>query len=413
MILGSIACYVYSGTIEKFVKEILVGHEDVLYVLKYMINNLKFSRGNIHDYIAVLCTIVAAVVVLYYTLQDTHREGIPHRKVIAYFIGSASIPTLFFIQLIMTGLMSLHFVEDRYVLLLGFSAATFFLQFIILYVIILSSTSSFCRQCIKKTEYDQFHYLMKYSVENKQYVWNYFVHHMPQVLAGEEMIFDKAISVSSLLSVPLDYKKSERIERDEKSNNKWKVFTYEYYFRNVLMSFEQLASSREDSNQIFETIYEFVECLQNNKDIDINDRLLVISAILNAAQTSGIMKAEAFCCHIINNIGNERADEYDWHKKLIFLYLLYLDHLFRTEEEKVQINELLTIDGIKELEFVNDDIYTEFWCIWTTQSDLPWERSIDYLIMALEGLLGIRGVSTVIDFYHYIINRDKEEFKCE
>ena len=364
---------------------------------------VKSSSSHMYNYISVSCTIVAAIVVLYYTLQDTHREGIPHRKIVAYSVGSAAIPVAFFIQLIMVGIMTVFMNPEQYILLVGFSVSTFILQIFILVTIILSSTSVFCRKRIKKTEYTQFCYLMKYTIDNKDYVWNYFVHHMPQVLAGDDMIYDKAITFHSLLSIPLDYKK--RNERCD--SQKWKTITYEYYFRNIVMSFEQLMQSKEDSNQIFETIYEFIADLINDKGIEAEGKLLVLSAIMNAALTSGILRAEAFCCHILNCFDCKKDAEF--RHKLIFLYLLFLDHLYRTESEKVCLQELITIDGICDLNFVQEDIYAEFWCIWTTQSDLPWESSIVYLMMALDGLYGTKGTSSVMDFYYYTVARIREK----
>lgn len=41
------------------------------------------SSESLYNYIFTFSTVVAAVVVLYYTLQDSYREGIPHRKVVA------------------------------------------------------------------------------------------------------------------------------------------------------------------------------------------------------------------------------------------------------------------------------------------------------------------------------------------
>lgn len=395
--VGEIYYVAFASMLQSF----LCDFSQLLKLLSHVNILLENSRENLCEYIYTLSTVTAAVVVLYYTLQDNHREGIPHRKVVAYFAGSWTIGLLFFFENITLILLSV-FSSSRG--LFGLIAGTLILQAGILIIIILSSSSGFCRWSIKRTEYRQFCYLMKYMITDRQYVWNYLVHHMPQVIAGDDMMFDKAVLVSKLLDVPITYSKKIRQKQDENPSErrKWRVLIYEFYFRNLLMSFEQLTESSEDCNQMFETVYEFLETLDPDNDLlDKEDYLLVISAVLNAAQVSRLVRGEAFCCHVLNKC----ISDVGLRSKQIFLYLLFLDHLHRTEAEKVQMKELDTIDGLKGLNFVPEDIYAEFWYIWAEQSDIPLKNSIKYLDYALKGLKGKKGASMVMDYYMYIIGR--------
>lgn len=362
---------------------------------------LENSRESLCEYIYTLSTVTAAVVVLYYTLQDNHREGVPHRKVVAYFTGSWTIALLFFFENILLILISVLSSGSG---IFGLMAAALVLQGSILLMIVLSSSSDFCRWNVKRTEYKQFCYMMKYTVKDRQYVWNYLVHHMPQVIAGDDMMFDKAVLVSKLLDVPITYNRKVRQKQEETpaKKRKWKVLVYEFYFRNLLMSFERLEESSEDCNQMFETIYEFLGNLnQENVFLKEEDRLLVISAFLNAAQVSRLSRGEAFCCHVLNKC----IFDVELRRKQFFIYLLFWDYLYRTEVEKVQMKELNTIEGIKNWKFIMEDIYKEFWYIWAMQSDIPLESSIKYLDHALRGLEGERGASVAVDYYMYVIGR--------
>lgn len=390
----------YAGFVYNL-KAFLCDEPQLVNLLRHINLLLKNSRENICGYIYTLSTVTAAVVVLYYTLQDNHREGIPHRKVVAYFAGSWTIALLFLFENIALIVMSIF---SSGLGLYGLIAGTLTLQASILIIIVLSSSSDFCRWNVKRTEYRQFCYLMKYTVTDRQYVWNHLVHHMPQVIAGDDMMFDKAVLVSKLLHVPILYNKKIRQKQDETpaEKRKWKVLVYEFYFRNLLMSFERLTESSEDCNQMFETIYEFLEQLnEKNNLMKEEDCLLVISAILNAAQVSRLSRGEAFCCHVLNKC----IYDIEVKRKQFFIYLLFLDHLYRTEVEKVQMKELSTIEGIKNLKFAMEDMYVEFWYIWAAQSDIPLKNSIKYLDYALKGLEGKKGASVVMDYYMHIIGR--------
>jgi len=349
--------------------------------------------------------VVAAVVVLYYTLQDSYREGIPHRRVVVYFVGSWTIGTLFCFENICLIIMSIVHMGERHIFLYGAMLSTLTSQFFILFIIILSSSSDFCRLYVKRAEYRQFCYLMDYPVGDSRYVWNYFVHHMPQVVAGDDMMTDKAVLVHKLLDVPLKYKRRHRKEKDRDidKRRKWLLLSYEFYFHNLIMTFVQISGNEEECNQIFMTLYEFVSKIPKTDEYFTDqDYLLIVSAVLNAAQVSSLPKSDAFCYHILNHCILQEENR----NCQICLYLLFLDHLFRTEAEKVQIKDLHTILGIEQVRFEEKDkeTYIDFWVIWSTQSNISHKNSIRYLEEALRGLSREKGFSAVMDFCMRSIN---------
>lgn len=188
----------------------------------------------------------------------------------------------------------------------------------------------------------------------------------------------------------------------------WRRLAYEYYFLNLLMTMEQLKDKKENIDQIFLTLYGFLEnyekIYQQSKNKDKLDYLTVVSAILNAVLVSGISKGESFCNYVLN----EYIHDQELRSYQIFAYILFYDYLYRTEQKKAKMKEISGIKGISKLQFYRDNIYGQLWFLWSAQSNLPRDSSICYLGKALAGLEGERGVSVVIDYF-YRVQLDEEK----
>ena len=364
------------------------------------LSDIKNRVPELYNYLLTFSTVIAAVAVLYYTIQDHHRDGVAHRKVVAYIFGSAFIPGLLLEE--NAGIILLvMYKQDSSWTYCGMIISLLFLQCSIFFVIIFSATSFFCQISIWYTEFKQFKYLMDYKITDRKYVWNYLPQHMVQVVAGDDMTFDKAMLIRMLLDIPNQYKEKKlKRKYNGESSEKWGMVAYEYYFLNLLLVLEQVAGKQESLNQIFLTLYEFLDRQEekyrkSGSSVKL-DYLVVVSAILNAVLSSGVPKAEEFCNHVMNDcIRDEELRRYQ-----IFSYILFLHHLFQTDPDKVQMNKVFQIREIGELQFEADEIYGLLWMIWSAQSDISYEHSIAYLGDAMAGLQGKAGVSPVMDYFY-------------
>lgn len=353
-----------------------------------------------YNYLLTFSTVIAAVVVLYYTIQDNHREGAAHRKVVAYIFGSGFIPALLLAENVGILLLVLYQCDTSW-MYCGMIISVLVLQCSIFLVIILSATSFFGQYSIRHTELKQFGFLMEYQITDRKYVWNYLAQHMVQAAAGDDMIFDKAILIRMLLDVPNQYK-AQRLKKNRNAVvvEKWRGVAYEYYYLNLLLVLEQFSNRQESLNQIFLTLYEFLDMqekkYQESGGSEKLDYLVTASAVLNAVLVSGIPKAEEFCNHVLN----ECIQNQDLRTFQIFSYILFLCHLFLTEPNKVQMKRVFQIRGIREVQFTADEVYGWLWMIWSAQSDISFESSIESLGNALTGLQGRKGISSVVDYFY-------------
>lgn len=363
------------------------------YILKYL-RILKCSESGLWNYTNTMSTVIAAVVILYYTLQDNHREGIPHRTVVAYFLGVWGIPVFFALELLGMLFLQMKVILGEYIFY-GMLSSVILLQLSIIAIILLTSSSRVCRALICKAEYRQLENYFKYEVDKQEYIWNYFIRHMGQVVSGDDMISDKTTLIGQLLKVPLRYKEKIREAWREDANQEepWKDMLYEYFFMNMLITFEAVKDKPEEVSQIFSTLYEFVDyCSERCNDEDDKtgasegsllkmDYILILSAIMNAALTSGLEKANDFCHGILN----QKVKKDIWNS-VVTLYILYLVFLNCVEDRKEQAYKFEAIQDLHVYEFKEERLCRECWFLWKKNNNLPVDRSIQYLENALAAM---------------------------
>lgn len=186
----------------------LFGYLDDMHYLSIPLYKKFFTEQVIirfREYLFTFSTITAAILVLYYTIQDNHREGIPHKKVVAYIFGSRTLPILLFAENM--GMMLIVFIKkDTESLYAGAMLSVLIQQCCIVFIVIFSSSNFFCQHSIKYAESKQFKCLMKYRLTDRKYIWNYLIQHMSYVMAGDDMIFDKVYLIRQLLDIPVNYR---------------------------------------------------------------------------------------------------------------------------------------------------------------------------------------------------------------
>ena len=79
--------------------------------MHFVILILTNVLDNIYNLIISYNAILAAAVILFYSVMDNRKEGIPHRRIMSFAFGSKSVPALFLISLI---LVPVGFIMNKY-----------------------------------------------------------------------------------------------------------------------------------------------------------------------------------------------------------------------------------------------------------------------------------------------------------
>lgn len=377
-----------------------------------------------------LGTILAAVVVLHYSMQDSKREGIPRRTITAYQYGSYTIPVLFFWQMIcLFGLTALLMFDLPNCLYAGLLYVGIIQVWIIMIIV---KTSSFHRNCniIYKTEKTQFIWLLRYdNIADRQYIWSYLIHHMEQVMAGDGMLFERVEIIRKLLEVPDNVRKKCIIRcRGACRKERWRQVTHEYLFGNLRATIARLQPESEDAffNVLLRFLSEMgrqmagIECTKGEKKAKESrtkrniamemSYLTIAAAVMLSVVYSGLARAGVFCVHALNEAPvSERL-----RSRLLFLYLLSLEFVYRTGSARpfaLDFEDIRDFDKAWERQEMEESeiygYYLPYWIVWSLETGIPMERSLRYYRNAVKALLG-KGKRSVLMSYVYWMKGTKD-----
>ena len=398
-------------------KEKFLMCEYIRYFFKYLISVcgeeafelIKAGSANYCNLVMTLDTILAAAVIFFYSVQDSRREGIPHRIIMGYAFGPFTVPGLFFLTIVLLPiiyiLLALEWNWTLCILLLY----TYGIQMIILGLILMSTSYQYSIHAVCNVEIRQFRVLDEIDKREKvtgkdgtvsifqdaSFIWTYLLHHMEQVAVSDDSTSEKMRLARRILRVPyyraeirtwdevLDFlferRKNSKLCLDQmkmKTNSLKR--TYSFYYQNILVLFQNIRQEERthERNMMYMVLYEFIEELArlyrnavSEKEIDNDSRekyqntyLMTISGIMNGVLDSNVVEAEAFCNYVLNNIeydeeheeGNETEDakeeavnyNEEW-KQQIDLYVLFQEFLYRTNPDAIKLND---INGIYKLE---------------------------------------------------------------
>lgn len=414
-------------------------------------NGFKQTRlEQCFDIIMTLDTILAAAVIFYYSVQDNRKEGIPHRTIMAYTVGSFTIPVLLISIMVMMAinfwLISMHYVISAWVGL-GF---TFITQIIIIVWILLSTSCQYSIYAIRNAEIKQFQRLaekLDKGVNNTpSYMWTHFLHHLEQVVLSDELIADKLILIRSLLRTPYYQKKLsfskwvvEMIIKDfgiKRNLNKEiniqslalnpLTSVYIFYYENLVAFFGHINKKEdmEERNKIYLVLYEFMRELKNtyvkavNQDNIVDTTannyrdtyLMVMSGIINAILNSNLDDGEYVCNYIFNEI----VDRGVWEVQ-ISLYFLFHEYLWQTNSEAVKLNNLIQIVGLEEWNGLSEyrEVYERFWDIWMEFDTSSPKGNFRYFIAAYRTLNGEKYESGIMLYIRLVIQEIKRLYGYE
>lgn len=412
---------IYTG--QEVIKDFITGKNNDLYDnIRELKNKLLNDMDTYRDLVMTLNTILTAVVIFYYSVQESRRGGIPHRTILAYTIGSFTIPVLFVNTLV---LLPLCYIAGSFswnwtaCLCISF---IYIMQMVIMISILASTSFQFSVYAIRKAETRQFLMLDKIEDQNEllkkegifkakaecnpTYIWTYMRHHLVDVIVSTELSVDKLLIAEKILRVPYYLKKNELSEKKLKCNKIKKL--YEFYYENVLRAFKRLDQPKESEfrNEMYLILYDFLEELSNTyksliaREGEIeavkNNYLITVSGITNAVLYSNVDESEAFCNYVLNNIICETA----WNQQ-ISLYILFQEYLFRTNETAIRLANINSLENI--VRWTNDvaqnqQLYETFWSVWIEYTTILPNVAWRYFYEAIRALDGKGNITSPVAY---------------
>ena len=368
--------------------------------LLFFASALVNALDDIYNLVISYNAILAAAVILFYSVMDNRKEGIPHRRIMSFAFGSKSIPTLFMVSMMLVpvgyvlNLLSLHYLS--FIILV----IVFIYQIVIICAVLLSTSYSYCLACIIEMEKLQFDYILRYHNEIKEkgiYVQTIFTRYIDIAMLSNELISDKMDLVRHILDIPL-------------ARTDWQSVSvatlYHFYYDNLEKTFSFFMGSHvSDVNILLDVLCEFVDrwkkesidsIVVGEQDRDtgmIAQVLAVLSAFWNVTLVNHVEGAELFNITLLNKVEKRYGEA-------MTLYFLAQEFVIRRDESAVQIKYPDYIRNLRNWKYDEDrDIgfcYT-FWEIWSEGTPLQ-EISQIYLYNALDTLSGAQSRSLPISF---------------
>lgn len=329
-------------------------------------------------------TMLAAVVIFYYSVTENKCLGVPYRRLIAYTVGSLTIPILFMVTLLLTVFMVIArympwkhtmYVCAIYILLL---------QTCMIVEILRSTSYDYGKRVICREERKNYGKKME-SGANCSMIWVYFTGRLEQAIHSDEIIQDKKELLEEFLRIPFQTKKG----RFSRKNFCQKVFEgkeewekiYQFYFSNISSAFQNLDGGEKgiERNELHLCIGGFLkelyECLEKFADSTQDDRKkevnvvyhMVLSGIMNGMIYSDAEDAAVFCDYIFSECIPDELSTLQ-----LCLYVLFQEVMYMLDKEPKK--RQLRIKKLTEWKFIKTDedisICADFWDIWVRVFDI-------------------------------------------
>lgn len=324
--------------------------------------------GDFYGLTLALSSVVATVVVFFYTILDGRRMGVENRRIVAYRVGAYTVPVLFALTLVLLFLACFLKYAGCTVEALINSIYVFVLEMFIIVEILKATSFRKNVGVIRKVEEEQLELTAK---EGNFDLWIYMVHHMELIAAAENIFLEKSELTRELLRVPFNVE-----EEYKKDPLRWKEVIYQYYYMN-LTGFLGRVGERGELEQAYEILYQFAEELQDRVregSVREEECLLINSAILNAALDDSVVREGAFCAQFISRcVGGDMRD------RQIVLFFLFHELMYRNNIIAVNDAVVRSLRLSKEMECVLRDMgecCVEFWEVWTLPYALSEETSV-------------------------------------
>lgn len=320
-------------------------------------------------------SVLAAIVIFFYSVQDSKKVGIPNRTILTYSFGSFAVPLFFIMAMCLLPFTLLLLNFNMIIVSIITLAIVFGLQMLIVVIILISTSYKFSYDIICNVEVKCYKKLCEkssYNAKSKKFLkTNYAnsLYHFEQIIMSDELTTIKMGLIKRLLCVPFYDKKRVRIKEICKKGNVYNgnvekkcleqndlFVIYKFYYENLFSAMEYLSKKENniERNKVYLVLYELLEEIKETYEKTTKSEkikknyLMTVSGILNAVLDSDAMDKEAFS----NYVFNECIEDMEIWREQIGLYFLFQEYLYRTHIErneicqKIKLDKLLNIRGI-------------------------------------------------------------------
>lgn len=366
------------------------------------------ASETVRDMLIAYSTMLAAVVIFYYSVTENKRLGVPYRRLIAYTVGPFTIPVLFVVTLLLTVFVVVAqpmswkyttYVCAIYILLLQTC----------MIVLILSSTSyEYGKRLICWVEKNDYRKKVNFEL-NGSISREYYAGHLEQALHSDEIIGDKKEFLQEFLRIPFQRKTwkklSYKYSRSEVITGEESEKIYQFYFYNTSASFQNMDGEEKqiERNELYLCIGSFLKELCSwlrdgqdcNKDKKEDVYHTVLSGIINGMVYSEVEDKDMFCDYIFSEcIPDGELSIRQLHLCVLFQEVM---NMFdeRLERRLLRIRKLMEW---KILKINEDDIlfYANFWDIWVKIFRVSQVEKLRHFEMAMQTMTGRSNKSQVI-----------------
>lgn len=342
-----------------------------------MIEIMQNNFDDLYNLATSLSSISGAVVILFYSVMDNRKEGIPHRRVMAFSFGSHSVPVLFIISIFLLLFGYISGITEHLYLSSFIWIYIMAMQFLIIYRILRSTSYEFCINKIQEMEMSQLITYLDNEDEARKIGRSldpYFIHYIDIAMSSGEITYEKIELTRKIFEIPFLMKEEGR----DLSVSQ----LYHFYHENLEIACKHLSDNSLNSlyNYLFELVYKWISNYENEDKI-----YAVISAIWNSVLISSIEGAESFCIELLNKI---MQTKHLHQEKVITLYFMSLEYAFRRDEKNLRKQHLERINGFYDWNFNierDSDMCRTHWEIWMEHVSLR-NSAQEYLNDALDTL---------------------------
>lgn len=374
-----------------------------VYTVKKIVKNILASwAGILLSYNGIL----AATLILFYSIKDNKKDGIPNRRIMAFAYGSHTAPILFGVSMIFMPIYYLFWHIELYFIAMFLILYISILQLTIMNMILKSTSHMFHNEQIKKIEKEQ----LRFIIENKKTInkygipiWTYFTRYMSEALSSVDLLSDQIVLVREILFIPFEgiisVKKSKKPKRHKQS--KYISFSpndyYYFYYNNLSASFKKLSNDQNLTRAtLIDTVKDFITKLliyylesfdtdTGNLKIEENTVPVVVSSVIKSLyETSwNYHDPEMDSIEIINQLISiiniyikegkaEKINTYEFKRKLLLEYVLFQGYL----ESKQSGNTIKHLDYLNEISLLRfnrlspneQKLCFEIWDYWAGDS---------------------------------------------
>ena len=368
-------------------------------------NVLWQSSETMSDIIVTYSTVLAAIVVFFYSMIDKKRLGVPYRRLISYTIGSRTIPVLFMTALLLTIVMKIVWCFSMKYTVFMCMGYIFMIQIFVIIQILASTSYRHCKRVICRIERKR--YLKGVSLEGMfNTEWAYFFCHLERAVHSEEFIPDKKEFLAEFLWIPFCRQTGElnKIVASERELTEKEELerVYQFYYVNILSAFQNFNGEARHSerNQLYQCIVDFVLQLSDrNRDHIVNDRKvqyvyhMILSGILNGLMASNVEDNVGVCSYILSKC---ITDAYVG-KKQLALFVLFQEVLsmidIQNAQRRIRVRDIGQWESVESRDV---GFYAEFWDIWTKIYDFTFVEKVWHFEAAMQTMTGRRNASAPI-----------------